>query len=100
MMTYLILNVVFMAIVLVAVGFRRRYINRSLIITLIILLGLTAVFDNVIIGLGIVDYDPAKIIGLKLLYAPIEDFMYAILAVLIVPVIWKKLGAQDVKQSQ
>lgn len=42
---------------------------------------LTAVFDNLIVGLSIVDYDPAKILGIHIGVAPVEDFMYALLAV-------------------
>ena len=56
------------------------------------LLVLTAVFDNVIIGLGIVGYDHSLATGLRLGLAPIEDFAYAIAAVVGLPALWLALG--------
>jgi lycopene cyclase domain-containing protein len=73
-------------------GFRRPSI--AIAVTLGILLVLTAVFDNIIIALSIVGYDPAKILNIYVGSAPIEDFMYAILAVMLVPAIWRKLGGK------
>jgi lycopene cyclase domain-containing protein len=55
---------------------------------------MTAVFDNLIIGFGIVDYDESKILGLKILLAPIEDFAYTLAAVLMVPAIWNALRSR------
>ncbi len=97
MATYVILNLVFMVVVYAATyaGFRKP--GTAVLVTLIALLLLTAVFDNVIVGLLIVDYDPAKILGVYVGVAPIEDFMYAILAVLLVPAVWHKLGAKHAK---
>ena len=89
MMTYVLLNVLFMALVLVLL---RRYLparSKSWYLTLIILLVMTAVFDNVIISLDIVAYTPAKLLGIYLYKAPIEDFFYALLAVVIVPALWR-----------
>jgi lycopene cyclase domain-containing protein len=43
----------------------------------------TAIFDNAIIGFGLVAYDESKITGIKIGLAPIEDFAYAIAAVLL-----------------
>jgi len=57
-------------------------------IALAVLLVLTAVFDSIIIGAGIVAYDTEKILGLYVGLAPVEDFFYAILAILIVPTLW------------
>ena len=92
MATYLILNLLFIIAVCLLLRLRPHRPSKSLAVTFITLVVLTAVFDNVIIGLDIVDYDPEKILGIKLLYAPIEDFMYAILAVVLVPTLWHKLG--------
>jgi hypothetical protein len=35
-----------------------------------------------------VAYDPAKILGIMVGFAPVEDFAYAIVAIVLVPVIW------------
>lgn len=87
--TYLIVNCVFMLIVSAVLFRYRKAPSRSWWVTLGALLALTMVFDNVIIGLGIVAYDTAKISQLYIGIAPIEDFFYAVLAVVLVPTLWR-----------
>ena len=94
MATYVALNVVFLAVVLAVLKWRRLLVwNRSVIVTLCILIACTAVFDSLIIAAGIVDYDTTKILGVYIGAAPIEDFMYALLAAAIVPALWKGFGS-------
>ena len=50
-------------------------------IPLLILMLMTAVFDNLIILAGIVSYDESKLSGIKILVAPIEDFAYTLVLV-------------------
>ena len=98
MATYVALNVVFLAVVLAVLKWRRLLVwNRSVIVTLCILIACTAVFDSLIIAAGIVDYDTTKILGMYIGTAPIEDFMYALLAAAIVPALWKGFGLYDRK---
>jgi lycopene cyclase domain-containing protein len=59
---------------------------------LVVLVALTAVFDNVIVGSGIVAYDESRILGLRLGVAPVEDFSYAIVAALALPALWVVLA--------
>ena len=95
MLTYAILNIVFMAAVLLLL---RRYLPvplRPWYLMVIILVVLTAVFDNVIIGLDIVSYDPQRILGIYIYKAPVEDFFYALLAVYVVPALWQYYGKQS-----
>jgi lycopene cyclase domain-containing protein len=66
----------------------------ALLLTLATLLVLTGVFDNVIVGLGIVSYDNAKITGALIGVAPIEDFAYAIAAVFALPALWVLIPAK------
>lgn len=100
-MTYLLLNAVFLAIagVVAAVAFRRRAGFRRALpaigLALAAVLVLTAVFDNIMIGIGLVDYDPARINGLRLGVAPIEDFAYPVAAALLLPALWALLGRND-----
>lgn len=89
MYTYLILNCIFM---LVAFLVFRYKTNTANIYALIALLIMTALFDQIIIGLGIVSYDTDKILGLYIGLAPIEDFFYCLGAVIIVGTLWKKLN--------
>ncbi len=58
---------------------------------------MTAVFDNVIIGLGIVSYDHTKLLGVFIGSVPIEDFFYALLACLVVPFLWNSLSFKKEK---
>ena len=55
---------------------------------------LTAVFDNFIILAGIVDYDTTKLLGIYVGVVPIEDFAYTVVAVLLVPAIWKAVNKE------
>ena len=92
-MTYAILSVAVLgALALVCVPTLRRLRFRPLALTAVVLVVLTAVFDNVIVGLHIVAYDSARILGLLVPIAPIEDFAYAVGAVLLVPTVWTLLG--------
>ena len=94
MATYIILNIIVIALVCLFLRVKLRKPSNAIIITSALLIILTAIFDNVIVGLSIVDYDPSKILGLKIGFAPVEDFMYAVLAVLLVPLLWQKVGSK------
>ncbi len=99
-MTYVILSVVVLAaIAAVTVPTLRRLASRPLLLTAAALVALTAVFDNLIVGAGIVDYDDAKILGVLVPIAPIEDFAYAIGAVLLVPALWTWLGRASSRRT-
>jgi len=92
-MTYVILSLaVLAALAVVCVPTLRRLPFRPLALTAVALVVLTAVFDNVIVGLHIVAYDRARISGLLVPVAPIEDFAYALGAILLVPTLWTFLG--------
>lgn len=87
MATYTLLTVIFATSLLVATGVRVRQ-WRAWWLTAILLLALTIVFDSIIVRLGIVGYNDAKRLGINLGYAPIEDYLYTILAVFLVPSLW------------
>lgn len=90
-MTYIILNCIFLAPVLVyALLWRRDIFTRKLLITAIALIVLTAIFDNLIILAGIVDYDRSKILGWYIYKAPVEDFFYTFAVILLIPLLWGK----------
>ncbi|TPW77695.1 lycopene cyclase domain-containing protein [Schumannella soli] len=94
-MTYWALNAFFLGAILIvviaALLARRTPRWRALAITAVVLLVMTALFDNVMIAVGLVGYDPARISGAKLGIAPLEDFSYAIAAVVLLPVLWHLL---------
>ena len=97
-MTYWSLNAFFLAAValvaLAAVLSRRAPRWKALAVAAVALLATTAVFDNVMIGIGLVDYNPDLISGAFVGVAPLEDFAYAIAAVVLLPALWHLLPAR------
>lgn len=101
-MTYWALNAVFLvpaAAVLVLALMRRTTTAggrggtlAALGITAVVLLILTAVFDNVMIAAGLFWYNPERISGAFIGRAPLEDFAYTVAAVLLLPALWMLLG--------
>jgi lycopene cyclase domain-containing protein len=92
MMTYVLLNLAFLLTAVLFLPKKLSRPGRGWWLTLLVIVALTAIFDPIIIALDIVGYDPEKILGIRLFGAPIEDFFYALYAVIIVPLVWHKLG--------
>ena len=94
MVRYVLLNVVVMALVAVVILACRLPIkaitNRRGLVIIGALLLLTAVGDNAILSLHLVNYDVSHILGVYLGKAPIEDFSYAIVAAILVPILWEQ----------
>ncbi|MDM7892067.1 lycopene cyclase domain-containing protein [Curtobacterium caseinilyticum] len=103
--TYALLAVPFLAVaalVAVAAGIvaaRRRGVGErrvggrwvgivSAVVAGAVLLVMTGVFNNVIVGLGIVAYDPALVSGARIGLFPVEDLAYSIGAALLLPSSW------------
>ena len=94
-MTYLLLTASVLGIFTVYGFLMRRWLpGRPLLAAAVVMLTLTLVFDNVIIGTGIVDYDPEKISGILLGFAPIEDFAYTLVALVLVPSLFNFLRSK------
>ena len=99
-MAYVWLSLVFMIpAVLAAVLLRRSIQWGAVALTTVVLLSLTAVFDNVIIGLDIVRYGHEHLMGLYLGLAPLEDFSYSLAAVLLLPAAWHLLRARRAERG-
>ena len=73
-------------------GRTRSALLAKYVITFLLVAALTAIFDNVIIGLGIVAYHPDALSGVYLGLIPIEDFAYSLAVVLVAPTLWGLLG--------
>ena len=104
-MTYSLLNTIFLGLavwfaVIAAIVSSKRGVKVTkpllwtLGITLAIMLLTTAIFDNVIIGVGLVAYDPSTLLGSFIGLAPLEDFGYTLATVMILPVLWILLGTR------
>ncbi|MCP2369012.1 lycopene cyclase domain-containing protein [Agromyces flavus] len=98
-MTYVLMSLPFLAIAVAAAwawrprerSARRRRLVATLIAALILVV-LTAVFDSLIVATGIVAYDDAHRIGLAIGLAPIEDFLYPIAGVLLLPALFDRVA--------
>lgn len=87
--TYLILNSLFLIGVVLLFRKQLSKPSKTWWLMLVALLILTAIFDNIMIGAGIFWYEPTKILGIYIGLAPIEDFMYAVLAAIVIPALWR-----------
>jgi lycopene cyclase domain-containing protein len=78
-MTYLQLNSFFLVPILF-LYFAKFRTSRLCFdrIPVLVLMVMTAIFDNFIVATGIVSYDESKLSGIKILYAPVEDFAYTL----------------------
>jgi len=94
-MTYWALNTFFLAAValvaLAAILTRRPPRWAAVGITAGVLLVMTAIFDNIMIGVGLVGYSESLISGAFIGIAPLEDFAYAVAAVILLPSLWMLL---------
>jgi lycopene cyclase domain-containing protein len=92
-MTYLIVDAYFLSAAAIVAGIwlRGRWIGVAAK-SLTVMLAMTAVFDNLIVGLGIVRYHTEQTLGINIGVAPIEDFGYSIAAVLLITTLWSKLS--------
>ncbi|GAA4629277.1 lycopene cyclase domain-containing protein [Cellulomonas oligotrophica] len=98
-MTYALVNTVFFVpVVLVAAAAVHRARRRGarphvpvLLAAGAVMMLLTAVFDNVLVGAGLVGYDPARILGWRIGVAPVEDFAYTVAALVLLPSVWELL---------
>lgn len=90
MVTYFVVNIAVLVVVVAMLRFvgKRVTWNRSSVATLLILLLATALFDSIIVANDIVDYDPNLLLGLYIGFAPVEDFFYTIVAVVLIPSLW------------
>ncbi len=81
-MTYLQLNSFFVVPILF-LYFAKFRTSRLCFdrVPVLVLMVMTAIFDNFIVATGIVSYDESKLSGIKILYAPIEDFAYTLVLV-------------------
>jgi lycopene cyclase domain-containing protein len=103
--TYWALNAFFLAAVAVVAVIAilrrgRRPVSWPAVgITAALLLVMTAVFDNIMIGVGLVGYDESLISGAFIGIAPLEDFAYTVAAVVLLPSLWALLPVSSVSAS-
>ena len=91
-MTYALIVVPFLVVAAIVTaasairpGFARRL--RASAITAVVLVVLTAIFDNVMIAADLFTYPEHLISGIRIGLAPIEDFAYPVAAAFLVPAV-------------
>lgn len=98
-MSFVQLNTIFVAvaviILLAAMPWRGSHrqarstrVLLPVVVSVVVLLVLTAVFDNIMIASGLFDYAGHTLTGVHLGLAPIEDFAYPVAAALLLPGLW------------
>ncbi|MFD4957071.1 lycopene cyclase domain-containing protein [Microbacterium sp. NPDC058389] len=95
-MTYALVLAPFLAATALAVALtvrRARFGHRMAAsgVAAGILILLTAVFDNVMIAVGLFTYPDGLISGLRIGLAPVEDFAYPLCAAFLVPAVFTLL---------
>ena len=92
-MTNALLNLLVLVVLTIVLVPRLRGLRRGpLVWTAVIMVVLTVMFDNAMIGATLVEYSPDKILGVMVGLAPIEDFAYTLAAVLLMPAVWTTLA--------
>lgn len=104
-MTYSLIVVPFvlMTVAVVVATVRRPHFGRRMgasAIAAVILVVLTAIFDNVMIASGLVAYPEQQISGIRVGVAPIEDFSYAVCAAFLVPAAFVLLAPRRAAQTE
>lgn len=99
-MTNIVLNLIVLAAV-VAVSWRvlRRMRLGPVAGAALVLCVLTMVFDTLMIAADLYVFDEDKILGVYLWGAPLEDFFYAVVAALAMPVLWTVLERRSAARS-
>lgn len=78
---------------------RSRKVIAAVVLSFLVLCVLTAVFDNLMIAVGLFEYSAEHTSGWRIGLAPLEDFAYVLAAVVLLPAVWTVLpagkGARD-----
>ena len=102
-MTYWLINIPFLVVAAVVLGVAlgRKATPRGLpwVISAVVMMALTAVFDNAIIGTGLVAYDSDLLSGVMVGVAPLEDFAYTVAALMLIPALWHLLERRGPESS-
>jgi len=100
MFTYIVMGLPFISFVLLLdIAILKTWVikKRETWVIMSIMVLLTLIFDQLLTGLPIVFYDDSKRIGVELGYAPIEDFTYTFVVVILVGAILKYKGLHEKK---
>lgn len=84
------------AVVVDIVVLRTRLLRRRVFwATYPIIVFFQLISNGILTGRGIVRYDPDAILGLRLVYAPVEDLLFGFALVLLTLSVWTWWGGRD-----
>lgn len=103
-MTYALIIVPFLLVTLgvTLATLRRPAFGRRMAasaVSAVVLLALTAVFDNLMIAAGLFTYPSEHLSGLRIGLAPLEDFSYPLCAAFLVPAVFTLLDRRTPEES-
>lgn len=109
-MTYVLLSLGFLlialAVLIVAVArrggllrFRRRWL-LPVVLTGVALTVLTAVFDNLMVAVGLMTYAAADIAGPSVGLVPLADFAYPLAGLMLLPALWLLLRPRSHRERE
>ena len=87
--TWFITGVLVVTAILLLLGVRPSV--QAMVGSLLVVGVLTAIFDNAIIGAGLVAYDESTLSGVMVGLAPVEDFAYTFAGAILIPMVWEAL---------
>jgi lycopene cyclase domain-containing protein len=96
--TYALLAVVFVSLAVLLAALATPRLSRpgrwwsAVLATGALLVVLTAVFDNLMIAVGLFRYPQSALVGPRVLLAPVEDFAWPVFAALALPALWEMLS--------
>jgi lycopene cyclase domain-containing protein len=77
-----------------------RLVSRRLFwVTYPIIFGFQILSNGILTGRDIVRYDPAAIVGVRLVYAPVEDLLFGFALLLLTLSVWVWLGRRGVQRT-
>lgn len=94
------LGVVAAVLIDLAVLRTRLVLGRTFWATYPIIIGFQLLSNGVLTGRGVVRYDPAAILGPRLVYAPVEDLAFGFALVLTALSWWVWLGRRGVQPAR
>ncbi|MGZ8804484.1 MAG: lycopene cyclase domain-containing protein [Microbacterium sp.] len=104
-MTYTLIVVPFIIVTVIVTlaTLRRPAFGRRMAasgVAAVVLIVLTAIFDNLMIASGLVVYPPENLSGIAIGIAPIEDFSYSVCAAFLVPAVFTLLERHRAPEVQ
>jgi lycopene cyclase domain-containing protein len=76
----------------------RRWWHSTFAVAIILVM-LTAVFDNLMIATDLFRFDDDSLLGVHLFLVPVEDFAWPVAAALALPALWELMGRLSAVRS-